>query len=136
DRQQTDVHEISAQTIPHAALGKERRALLFLCHSDLKAQSLGRLARAFSQGGALDVRQHDLVFRALRFSEGWRSGQLLLSDKAPRRREMVNRGENDVQAQQQQYYVEVPHVIDVEETQSPVDDLFRGRQTGVIIPEG
>src|SRR5262249_20054238 len=49
--------------------------------------------------------------------------------------EMVNRSENDVEAQQQQQQIEVQRVIDVEESQAPVNDLFRRGQLSEIGPK-
>src|SRR5215475_4049532 len=45
---------------------------------------------------------------------------------------MVNRSENDVEAQQQQQQMEIRRMIDVEESQIPVNDLLRRSQLGEI----
>ena len=79
-----------------------------------------------------ELRKFDLLFELLRHREGRRRRQLLAHDEAPRRREMVDRSENDVEAQQQKQQVEVRRVVDVEESQAPVDDLLRRSQLGVI----
>src|SRR5262245_27847447 len=49
---------------------------------------------------------------------------------------MIDGSENDIEAQQQKQKIEVRRVIDVEESQSPVYDLLRRGQRGVIALEG
>jgi len=54
-----------------------------------------------------------------------------LADVGERRREAINRAENQIQREEQQHSGKPPGVINIEQSQAPIERTFGGSETGV-----
>ena len=123
---------IRAETIQDVLLREDKRASAFLRDSRFESDAPTRFGNS---------RGHALTALAFEFQDGvlflsaqpiGRSVEFGTRDECPRFREVVNRGQHDVEREHEQERIEIPDVIDIEPPERAVEQLLGRRQLGVI----
>jgi hypothetical protein len=133
DCQQRDVDGVCTEAIPSAALAEDEDLPAFLRHHRVEAGGAKGRGNPLGHGLLPFTGEEDRGALLLTFEPARRGIKLLLGDVG--RGEAVNRGQNDVEREDEQQDVEVPRVIDVEEAELAEQEARGRRHLRVVLIE-